>query len=849
MGLLSDLGIDDSGIEDARRQLEELQQKKRPTAPAAQEPQAFSVTDSFPEEKEQVQQQIQQRTAVQAGKTEAEVRQEESLFGLFKEELKAGAALVQSGAGLSKDGPSAIPPGAKVALGAAQILFSPLTAVGRRLGNETLDQMKQAGFSDTTAAVAATIVDVGINILGPGALAKTVARKAVPGGLKSIGLQGAKYGETKVVNEVSRNPLALREIDDATRTLVDNATHNRNVLFVRNVFEESTKTLQGMGPVGELLGNALKRNRNNIEIEIGKGIDELNKLTKGFSKFENEGLTNLLDLGVPGRGGTVTPRVAAAFRTIRQRLDDIGQRAKDAGLSLTNPLDRSDKVPFQLRENFFPHFLGEKGLVRQQLQPRARQTTIESIFTQENARRLKANKPPITIAEAEKRYRFMVRNVRMKKSSLDYSRVYNLPGFERDPKLALTRYYSEAYTRVRRAEVFGPEGQGIGTVVNMIRGKFGNDAASFAERAARRAMGLEELGAIDNLGEGIGRTVRGIQAGLKLGQAVIANASQTVLTAIEVGPMVTARAVARSVTARGRSDALKSGAILNSALEDMMRGVGAGGEGGAQRFGRFVLRRSGFLAVEKANRAVSANAGILFAEDLFRKVRLNPGHRRVGAWKAHLRKMGVDLDTAVKIGEMSEDDLLRSAQSIVNRTQFRIDSTELPLMWTSVYGKTAMQFKSFGFKAGQMMKDDIAKPAIQYARTGGKLGDIMPLLRAAVLLPMGGVLVQKLRDAVRLGELERSESIVFEILDAYATVGAFGLMFDMFVAPTYGTAGVVSALFGPTASDLVAIFYGGGQLMAGNPVPITKQLIGNVPIAGATLRRQFAKAQRKRRGR
>ena len=861
MGLLTDLGKN----EDEFAQLRKALQPKDEPLPEADEPkpEAFDeVTDQ-----EILGDGMMANLLAPESAVELRTRPPESYYEILTQEFKEGTKAAFGGGQdpLASGFPNPIEIGKQV-MGAARAVFSPLTALAKRAANATVDEMVEAGYSANAAAAVATVVDLGINFAPPFGIARKVtqagrglveaarigkaAQASVRTGLAAkMGVgKGKLFGEQRLFDGSVRKSISLREVDDARGTLLDNALFNKRLLRAASTFEESTKTFARMGSEGSLFGNALKRNRNNIDIERGGAVDELNQIIKGLKKPEQEAIVDLLNAGSTRR--VISPKAATGYAALKARIKSLGERAREAGITITNPLDPKQEIPFQLLDNYFPHYLENNALAAMQTSPLRRSRIIQSIMGQENIRLAKAGKPLIEIGEAERRFRYMIAGIRKNKAPFEYSRTYNLPGWDRDLNRVLNRYYETAYTRIRQAEAFGAKGEGLDTIVGLIRRRFGDESAAFAEQAGRRALKIERLDFGAATAESVGRYLRGWQAFTKLGQAVIANSSQLTLTAIQTGPWRTLRAAYKYGTdVEAQRQAVRSGAVLHSVFEDMMQNAGKAPQVSTQKLGRFTLKWSGFLSVERANRGIASVAGAHFAEDTFRKIILNKTHRRVDVWKAHLRKLGVDLDTALKTGELSADDLAKAGQNIVNRTQFRIDSTELPLFWTGPLGKTVTQFKSFGFKAGQAMKDDVLKPFVEYAKSGGKRGDIAPLMRAAVMLPMAGYLVNELKDAVRGGPLDTAMPLALEIAEAYATVGTFGLFFDAIRGPQFGPQATAGTVFGPSAADLVAIIYGGGQLSIGQTDPMLKFLMSQVPIAGPTIRRVSKTAAQGRGGR
>jgi len=71
--------------------------------------------------------------------------------------------------------------------------------------------------------------------------------------------------------------------------------------------------------------------------------------------------------------------------------------------------------------------------------------------------------------------------------------------------------------------------------------------------------------------------------------------------------------------------------------------------------------------------------------------------------------------------------------------------------WRSPFWRTVLQFKSFIYKQSDFLMNEVAGPGLQWLATDGAKGDIMPLLRAMIAMPVGAEMVAHFRDIAKAG--------------------------------------------------------------------------------------------------
>lgn len=631
-------------------------------------------------------------------------------------------------------------------------------------------------------------------------------------------------------------PLRMREgkpveaptLDEAKKA-VEDLTVSKSRIAVGRFIEESSKTLQKTaGEEGGELVRLVRAARNDAERETGKAAQPLKqRIATLKTEAQRSNFVDVLD----GKAQPMDDTVRQAALFARSELETVGNRAMAAGLEIKNPIT-GVKVPFQKRENFFPHiFEGELGqMVRD---PKYRAQLKQQIKGQ-----MEQGGKVVEDKQVEQALQAMVKASKSRYGHLEMARVVDLGSYVRKPEV-LVKYLNDAYRRVNLAEKLGPNYERAEELLSSIGLKHGDDIENFGRTYYQRFAGTEPVG--DPGMKAAITTATNFQAASKLGQAVISNLSQPAYTAVVAGAKNAAKGYASVATKEGRAFAEKAGVVLDSTIREFLNeSLETSGQGIAGKGAEAVLKYTGFTSVEKMNRMVAANAGKFFAQETFEKLAKNPGNKRL---RETLTKMNVNVEDALSRGELSEDDLLKAAQNIVNRTQFKVDVTELPLDWSSDYGRLITQFKKFSFKAGQMIKEEILKEM-------GK-GNVKPFLRAAAIFPVVGAGVVKAKDTIRFGEQKEYER---NVADYLAAIGTFGLFTDFFANSGRASVSGLNYIAGPTlgmVGDAWTAARDTRNRVVGNddknPInPIGKFFSRHLaPVVGPSVRQLFSDAKEK----
>ena len=184
-----------------------------------------------------------------------------------------------------------------------------------------------------------------------------------------------------------------------------------------------------------------------------------------------------------GKAKPIDAKVQQAFTTARAELDKVADRASKVGLEIKNPIT-GEKVPFQPRGNYFPHMFG-KELGEVVRDPYAKAQIKASIKAQMGE--------GTTDKQVEQALNAMLKATRGREGHLEIARVFNLPGYSRDPKTVLTKHFNDAYKRIQIAEKFGPDLAKGEELLTAIGGEKGDLAEGFARTYLERATGTEKV--------------------------------------------------------------------------------------------------------------------------------------------------------------------------------------------------------------------------------------------------------------------------------------------------------------------------------------------------------------------
>lgn len=422
----------------------------------------------------------------------------------------------------------------------------------------------------------------------------------------------------------------------------------------------------------------------------GKYQDRLNQALRGLNKKEKLNVTDILDKNIR----PISNKALKAAQKIRTGiLDKIGRVAEKSGLGIKTP---TGTVPFRLRQNYFPRSYNltdlQKGTNRQKI--------LQSIVDKGQAK---------NIAEADKIFQdFIVGNTQRRAGQLEYARVFDMPGYEKDPKKAILQYISSTSKRLTEAKSYGAKDEVAKQLIDRVRVEGGDYkyAQEVFDLIVRNKKYKNPV--VDN--------VMKFNLITKLDLSFLTNLTQINNTQTKAGLFRTLGAVLEFFTTPRRSvrRAIKAGSIEAPIFTGKGEGFNIGKVVSAVLY---PFRKS-----EEFNRIIATGAGSRFTKSLAKKLLKNP---KYGYAIRQLKSVGVDVEKIIATGKITPDDILGGAKGVSDVTQFTYSPLAVPPAWKTNIGKLLGQFKSFSFQQTIFVRDEVVKEATK--------GNILPLVRIVAL--------------------------------------------------------------------------------------------------------------------
>lgn len=376
--------------------------------------------------------------------------------------------------------------------------------------------------------------------------------------------------------------------------------------------------------------------------------------------------------------------------------------------------------------------------------------------------------------------------------NLEKARNADIPGYRTD-KSVVTNYLDKAARRIAEAEQFGPDNEHVDRLVAEAA-KEGKDANAM-QQAFNAYWQRPANGALAKIGEG----TRKVTNVLTLSKAAISHSMQTVNTAIVAGNMRTAASWVKSLSPETRAMVKKMGINYDSAAGPRISGTAP------------LLKQ-----MRAQNRIVSAIAGMKYGDAL----------ARAGKTDELVNRWGVQ----GPIGKtLTDAQRTHMAHAMADKTQFSDDPADLPMWARTPGGKAVGQYRmSYQYKQGGFLFDNLIKEA-------GK-GNLMPLVRAGILIPMAGAAVVEAKHL--LGNQATPTSDPMATIEAGGGGNAVTSTLDSARYIHDGQSAVenIAGAAVPAAGEIATTAYNVHDALGGNTTPIGKQVLGYVPFIGGLVK-------------
>ena len=553
----------------------------------------------------------------------------------------------------------------------------------------------------------------------------------------------------------------------------------------------------------------------------------------GLHKLTPEDRANLLDV-LEGRAEPKSDAVRGVFREVRSLTDEIAGEAETAKVQVREkrtikPGEKfpegfkptrgqqerheagravaiSYRRPFRRRENFFPHVIPDveslrsgairrdviQNIVRQGIRPNETSAAefLDSYraFIDKGGRQKALEQYLIESGQAKgsaEAYRLLTqfrKRAIKRQGSLEYSRQVDLPFYDPDPARVLPKFVTASSLRLSQIREFGQDNQRINRLIKKIADAGGNDA--LVRSWVDRITGIVQE---PNTGAAqLSRLVR-VAQGFKLGLASIPNATQGALnTLLRSRDLGTVLAGGKGLlSAEGRRFAKRSGASLESVINEMLRHAGAE----HSSLGTF-LKATGFSATEQANRIWAANSGLHWANLNLRRLKLNPRNAKA---RHALEELGLKPDALLKLGKLDGDAALMAAKKFSDLTQFRSRPQDMPAFASTTWGKVFWQFKNYPYNQMRLVYDGL----VGELRRGNPGEAAKTFLLLATVFPLTGEAIADVRSFIT--GRKRTTKGLERYFENIAQAGSLGMVYELLESAKYGKA--LEFIVGPTVSE------------------------------------------------
>lgn len=552
----------------------------------------------------------------------------------------------------------------------------------------------------------------------------------------------------------------------------------KQVSGVDKAFRSTRSVIERQGENGKALGGLLQKSRDDAEIYQG----QLQKALPTVRSLKGKEFENFVE-ATQGKVNPLNPKVAKAVEEWQAVHPGIRDRAVGAGL------DVGDLGP-----NYYPHFIDyakifkDKNLYNQSINSLVEtgqaSTPEEAIGLLNHAKDVSRNRTF---------------------GNLEASREIDLPFYDKTPN-SLVSYIGSSAKRISQTENLGAKDEHALKLIAQA-GQQGFDTQAMKE-AYNVASGAKRYG---ETATKVSNGLRSYESTTRLGLGALTNVGQNVNTGIVTGHLRTLTSAIKQLDPKTRSFVQDTGVISDAVLNDLKQQSGFIGK----TLGH--ITAPGFGKVESINRSIAATAGRDYGLRLAQKGKIK-----------ELQRLGVTGDITGKT--LTEAQQIQVARKVVEKTQFKVDAQDLPGWADSPGGKLVSQFRTFSYKQGGFISNEVLKPAAK--------GNFMPLGRLLTALPVGYGLYEAKRT---INGRPEETSPTKRTLATFQNIGGAGLVFDIYqglnppnskytpadrrVSMALGTIG------GPTAGLAGQVAGAASDLIQRKNTPTDpSKLIGKVPI-------------------
>ena len=392
---------------------------------------------------------------------------------------------------------------------------------------------------------------------------------------------------------------------------------------------------------------------------------------------------------------------------------------------------------------------------------------------------------------------------------------------ETDARIVLAKYAHQWARRVSSVEQFGNRGEFWQQSISGLRDLSKNNKYTEKERQVFR----EEANVLDKMYKIYtnnieldpsynfkSRTVRRVwneivdfEIGTKigLGFATVPNLTQlSISTAVKAGYYPVVKGMYKLITSSEYRKQIKESGVTNISLYESLAGLKPS-DTFFNKFAEGTTWLSGFKKINEINQLVSSAAAREWI-DMLQPIAQGKGTGRFKARKnwarANLRDLGI-----LDINKITDRQKAESMYKFARDTQLQRNILQEPLVFNDPRFRPLFLFKKFGYKQFNWIREQLGAEL--------KRGNIFPMLRLASAGLFGGELVSMARDKLaefyagqevydeneyfldyggikdvafgdrKLNSLIKADRMTWgDVLDRFASVGAFGIAMDVVAA-------------------------------------------------------------------
>jgi len=575
------------------------------------------------------------------------------------------------------------------------------------------------------------------------------------------------------------------------------------------------------------LGELVKQTQVDSHIKSGTWISRYDNV---IDKLNDKEFTNFVD-SIEGKARPDSEKIAESVRRYKLLDSEISNEMTNSGAGLRSK-DGTKQVPWQPRENYWPHMYTEDFFDTLKRDP----TDIRARLTE------KGMAPAEIDALLNNAKRFGERLI-----DAQHARETNLPGYRVD-KDVYRQHITEMSRRITESNNYGPMdlADNESPLMDLIRR---TKNPEYSTEMMKKLLNRGQVGDYDSID--ISRKATAMQAWLHLSTSGISNLNTTAMIPIQTNTKSFVKGLTDTIF---RSQESGEFAKESGALQNIFREIFAA----AIKDSKFSpTKLYGLDEGEKFMRTISSSAGRSYAKQLFNEVKAG------NANPLNLKKLQ-DLTLTnptelMKQTELNPMQIKRAAFRTAELTQGLAEPQNMPQYWTgSGLANLLTLFHKYQFAQTKIIKDLVMSNPVRSipmllgaSQIAGEMtGDAKALIRGLVRTGVTGE--EKVSEEIagrqefiqkRLGI---EDPLIARFAENMAQSFALGIYADVIESLAGGGGEVLRSLAGSALNDLMRVVDIGKDVVKGDFQKATTKGTRFVPFIGPPIAREMQEAERAR---